>query len=207
MDKYSLWNKRKSSGTFRRQLKRNRVLLLERLNRETNETSSDCVESESAVPVSSETVARHRTISPENLEVEFLADNDAYLIPDKDDVITFEDEAAYFSPDENYDIPTEDEEVGMVDHDYEPLDDHDYDDYEPLDEFLRKWAIQFNIRQYAMTVLLKKLKKTFKQHCLLTSVHLCVRTTYIETYTFKLLRFVFSRHIILFDNRYAKNET
>lgn len=147
MDKFESWTKMKSSGTFRRKVKQQRNWFSEKLNNiEIIETQDESDANRSPIPTTSEAVPRPRSTSPDHIEEsEVNADHyDDYFSPIEDDEI----------PNEDDDIPNEDDAT----HQNEMIDIDD----EPLDDFLRKWSIKFNIRQYAMNALLKKLHRFFK---------------------------------------------
>lgn len=148
MDRYAVWNKKKSSGSFRRSVLRLRKNLLKTLKISSASTSptllppapveivNEVVDSPSPIPAS-------RSPSPDvpknRMEFEEIVNPDELT------------EENYFSPSEN---------------DGENFDLPDINDSqmkgEPFDVFLRKWAIQFNIRQCALKLLMAKLNQMFK---------------------------------------------
>lgn len=71
-----------------------------------------------------------------------------------------DEELDYFSPSED---------------EFEPVIIEQIQNDEPFDVFLRKWAIEFNIRHYALKSLLTKLNETFKANLPMDPRYFCCK--------------------------------
>lgn len=149
MNQYKEWNKKKSSGTFRRSVLKNRTSMLTKLV-----PPADCNENDRPEPSTSSAL----TIpdSPEQLSP------NGFNIYDSDEEVNqlneelANDDWSHYSPSEGEDpepFPSDDEcpEPFNI-----AFDQHQIDEESP-EVFLRKWAIKYNIRQYALRELLQKL--------------------------------------------------
>lgn len=158
MDRASaLWRKKKASGTFRRGVLARRKELLEEFHLKTHAVVStphvaagESSQSSPIMPVSKSPspIPVSRSPSPDVFHVPLDGLNEECASPSENE----EDEEYYFSPSED-----------DSDEDLEPSEIPDSQiQHEPFDVFLRKWAIQFNIRQCALKVLLVQLNRAFK---------------------------------------------
>lgn len=157
MEQYSKWVKKKSSGSYRRKVLAHRKKLLETVVFGRNNVKS--------VPIQNPIECSPTVSIAVNEEIQFAVPSSQSSIPEQmcpssdafNNDVELENangdvepvEAEYFSP-------SEDE-----DENFEPIEEDQLRDDEPLDVFLRKWAIEYNIRQYALKVLMAKLKKIF----------------------------------------------
>lgn len=143
MNNITLWNKKKSSGSFRRKVLKNRKLLLDEINANT-------AKGDSVNPVAVR--IDEQCIVAENIEP-FLNESPTLDLP-----VTELDKEIDENPKETDSDELDGDELDGDEYLFSNLDGNEDDAF---DDFLRKWAIMFNIRQCALKVLLKKLNRTF----------------------------------------------